>query len=84
MCAAGETVEDLAVHDVVCVGDGLLLGGVFEAVVGNHHKHPVRDPTPRQPDVQLTMAEDGVGQVDAHAVEGLALHLVDGHGEGRP
>ena len=38
---------------------------------------------PGHGDIQLAMGEAGLGQVDPHPVESLALRFIDAHGEGQ-
>jgi hypothetical protein len=50
--------------------------------VSDHNGNVVGVPNPGESDVELAVGEDRRGQVEGDFLEGLALGLVDGHGEG--
>ena len=51
--------------------------------VTDHNGDVVGVPNPGKSDVELAVGEDRRGQIERNFLEGLALGLVDGHGEGR-
>ena len=51
--------------------------------VTDHNGDVVGVPNPGKSDVELAVGEDRRGQIESNFLEGLALGLVDGHGESR-
>ena len=52
--------------------------------MSDHNGDVVGVPNPGESDVELAVGEDRRGQIKGNFLEGLALGLVDGHGESRP
>ena len=50
--------------------------------MSDHNGDVVGVPNPGESDVELAVGEDRRGQIEGNFLEGLALGLVDGHGEG--
>ena len=50
--------------------------------MSDHNGDVVGVPNPGESDVELAVGEDRRGQIKGNFLEGLALGLVDGHGEG--
>lgn len=55
----------------------------FISCYSNEDLEIVRNSAPRKGNVKLTMAEDGIWQIDTHRVESLALRFVISHCESR-
>ena len=79
MRESATAVKNLRIHNIA---------GVVRAVdfLQPRHQelHCILLPDAGERHVELAMRENWPGQVDSHALEGLALGLVDGHSKCRP
>ena len=71
-CGGG---EDSSVHDVLCVGRGV----IGPLLVGDHHPDHGGVPDAGERDVELAVAEAGLVEEHADAPQRLSLRLVDRH-----
>ena len=74
-----DIAEYLCVH---YIGRGNERRLAIDGRVSDHNGDVVGVPNPGESDVELAVGEGRRGQVEGNLLEGLALGLVDGHGEG--
>ena len=79
----GERGIDIAEYfSVHYIGRGNERRLAIDRRVSDHNGDVVGVPNPGESDVELAVGEDRRGQVEGNFCKGLALGLVDGHGEG--